>query len=239
MSTEHLRKPMATVDVAIFTLIHNKLHVLLGKRNQEPFNDCWALTGGIMDPAIDETIEDTAERKLREKADLGTIAPHLEQYGAIGSRTRDPRGPSITVLYYTLMPHSQIRPRAGKGTSELKWFEVGENNEVAAPLAFDHGELLAGCLQRIRSRALYTALPLHLMPERFTMNELKTAFEVILNTVLPYRSFSRRIIDADIIKLVGESHEGEAHRPSKLYRVKEGSKDFVFPGTIRIKQKAP
>lgn len=231
-SIDKLRRPMATVDVAIFTLIDDKLHVLLGKRNQEPFNDCWALPGGIMDPDIDETIEGTAERKLREKADLGNLAPHLEQYGAIGSRTRDPRGPSITVLYYTLVPYKSIKPKAGKGTAELKWFEVIPDNEVVAPLAFDHKELLAGCLQRIRSKASYTTLPAHLMPEKFTIKELQTAFEVILGQKLPYRSFLRRMTDADLLEHKGEIYEGEAFRPSRLFSIKENHKKFVFSRTI-------
>lgn len=36
---------LVTVDSVVFTIIQNKLHVLLAKRDVVPFKDTWALPG--------------------------------------------------------------------------------------------------------------------------------------------------------------------------------------------------
>ncbi|HEX5362634.1 MAG TPA: NUDIX domain-containing protein, partial [Gallionella sp.] len=48
----NFQRPLATVDVAIFTIISDRLHVLLVQRNNdpgEPFPNKWALAGGFVD----------------------------------------------------------------------------------------------------------------------------------------------------------------------------------------------
>src|SRR5262245_58966335 len=90
-------RPLTTVDVAIFAIREERLHVLLVQRAAEagePFAGMWALPGGFVDVAADRTLLDCALRKLREKT--GISAPYLEQLGSWGSATRDPRGWSAT-----------------------------------------------------------------------------------------------------------------------------------------------
>ena len=49
--------PLTTVDMAIFALIDQKLHVLLVQRNDHPFKGEWALPGGFIDLKKDKTIK--------------------------------------------------------------------------------------------------------------------------------------------------------------------------------------
>src|SRR5688500_11774689 len=98
-SSGHLAfaRPLATVDVVIFSVIDDALKVLLVRRpagDGEPFPGRWALPGGFIDVARDKSLLDCAARKLREKT--GVAAPYLEQLGSWGDSTRDPRGWSAT-----------------------------------------------------------------------------------------------------------------------------------------------
>ena len=89
-------RPLMTVDLAIFGIRENALHVLAVKRSTEkgePYPDQWALPGGFVNVKMDEDLEACALRKLKEKT--GVVAPYLEQVGSWGSDHRDPRGWSV------------------------------------------------------------------------------------------------------------------------------------------------
>src|SRR5580700_9145914 len=97
-------RPLTTVDVVIFSVRAEDLTVLLVQRpseSGEPFPGKWALPGGFIDAARDSDLEACARRKLVEKT--GIDPPYLEQLGSVGNATRDPRGWSVTHVYFALM----------------------------------------------------------------------------------------------------------------------------------------
>jgi ADP-ribose pyrophosphatase YjhB (NUDIX family) len=82
--------PLVSVDIAIFSVIDDRLNVLIVKRAQHPRKGKWALPGGFIDLSVDKMLEDAAYRKLAEKT--GVTKAHLEQVVSVGNTTRDPRG---------------------------------------------------------------------------------------------------------------------------------------------------
>ena len=156
-------RPNTTVDVVIFTIRHEELQVLVVKRANAPFKGCWSLVGGYVDIQKDANLEATAKRKLEEKTFVKT--PYLEQCETIGNRDRDPRGWSITTVYFALIPYEEIKIKAGQGIKEIKWLSLRDGH-VNEKLAFDHEDLLMKCIKRLRNKILYTSLPMHLMPEK-------------------------------------------------------------------------
>ena len=62
------------------------------------------------------------------------------------------------------------------------------------PLAFDHADILAYALQRLRYKLEYTAVGFELLPEVFTLSELQTAYEIVLGEALDKRNFRRTIL---------------------------------------------
>ncbi|MBL1209021.1 NrtR DNA-binding winged helix domain-containing protein [Geminocystis sp. GBBB08] len=221
-------RPSTSVDIVIFTVFHETLQVLLVQRANYPFKNQWALVGGFIDLDNDETLEDTAKRKLEEKT--GVKTSYLEQCFTIGNKNRDPRGWSVTTVYFALLPHHNIKLTPGKGAINIKWSSIMKN-KVIESLAFDHSEILRQAIERLRNKVLYTSLPAYLMPEKFTLGDLQKVYEIILDHTLETKSFRRRIAKADILEETTEMRQ-DSKRPAKLYRLKNDIDTYFFLRTI-------
>jgi len=212
VALEGYLKPSVTVDVVIFTLRAGDLQVLLVRRRNPPFQGMWAIPGGFVN--IDESLEEAALRELEEETGVQEV--YLEQLYTFGDVDRDPRGRVITVAYFALVPATDLRPRAGSDATEARWFSMYD----LPPLAFDHADILAYALQRLRYKLEYTAVGFELLPESFTLSELQAAYEIILGEKLDKRNFRRKILSADIIEGTGK-YRTKKGRPAKLYRFRD------------------
>lgn len=225
---DSIRRPMVTVDVVIFTIRDSRLQVLVVKRDGHPEQGKWSIPGGFLDIDCDESLEGAALRKLKEKT--GVKSPYLEQLETIGDNTRDPRGWTVTVAYFALISTEDIRLKAGGGASQTRWVDV--DNPILEELAFDHGPIVEHALERLRNKVAYTALPVHLLPKAFTLTDLKTVFEIIMETTLEKSAFRRRIKEADIVvPIPGKMRLGN-FRPAQMYRVKKGHRVHFFQRTL-------
>lgn len=219
-------RPLTTVDVAIFAILDDSLQVLLVRRpagEGEPFPESWALPGGFVDVARDRDLAACAVRKLREKT--GVSSPYLEQLGSWGSATRDPRGWSATHAYFALIPEA-----AGELAADARWFPLS-GGRLKEKLAFDHGEILATAIQRLRNKVEYTSLPAYLMPAEFTLPDLQRVYEIVLDRPLEKSAFRTRILSADMIEPVARMRRGP-NRPAQLYRLKKGREPVYFVRTF-------
>jgi 8-oxo-dGTP diphosphatase len=223
MALPDFPRPLATVDVAIFSIREGRLCVLLVKRPSdtgEPFPGRWALPGGFVDVNRDRDLEACALRKLREKT--GFAAPYLEQVGSWGNVKRDPRGWSVTHLYFALVQGTgELSPDSG-----ASWRAV-EGTSAGARLAFDHEQLLEAAITRLRAKVEYTSLPAHLVAEPFTLAELQRAFEVVLHRPVNKAAFRTRVLSSGMVEATGKQRDGPT-RPAELYRLAHGRDEVTY-----------
>ena len=206
-------RPSVTVDVVIFSLLNDKLHLLLVKRKFSPFAGMWAIPGGFV--YITESLEGAAGRKLKEETGVNEV--YMEQLYTFGDPGRDPRMRVITVAYFALIPADMTEHRPGGETTETAWVPISK----LPSLAFDHREIVDYALVRLRYKLEYTMVGFRLLPDTFTLSRLQQAYEIILGEALDKRNFRRKILSADILEETGEKkHDGEG-RPAKLYRYKD------------------
>ena len=218
--------PLCTVDMAIFSLIDQELNVLLVNRDNHPFKNQWALPGGFVDLTIDNSTEAAAYRKLEDKT--GISSAYLEQVETIGSPERDPRGWSLTILYFALVDSTEVLlSDEGK---ESKWVPI--DWLATKQLAFDHNHLVNVAIERLRAKATYTALPIELMPREFTLTELQNVFELILERKLQAKSFRKRVVSAGMVEETGDS-KISGKRPAKLYRSTQVDRDTYFSRALQ------
>jgi 8-oxo-dGTP diphosphatase len=215
-------RPSVTVDVVIFTLQERELHVLLVKRRNWPFEGRWAIPGGFVN--MNESLEQAARRELDEETGVRDI--YLEQLYTFGEPKRDPRTRVISVAYIALVSADKQTLRVSDESTDVRWFSV---QRLPGPLAFDHDAILAAGLDRLRSKLEYTTLAFQLLPEVFSILELKHIYEQILDEKLDKGNFYRKIKDANVLEDTGMRREGRG-RPTSLYRFRRnrGDEQFVF-----------
>jgi 8-oxo-dGTP diphosphatase len=138
-------RPSVTVDICICSIIDNVLKILLIKRKNPPFRDHWAIPGGFLDLSLNETLEEAALRELREETCLDGIS--VEQLKTYGDPKRDPRTRVVSVVYFAIVPWSEIQGKveAKDDAKEAQWFDLNALPE----LAFDHSIILRDLLNRI------------------------------------------------------------------------------------------
>ena len=202
--------PIVTVDIVLLTLQSAGLACALLRRDREPFAGRWALPGGFIHAGEDRDAEAAARRILRAKT--GLQSPYLEQLQTFSGAERDPRGWSLSVAYYALVPAAL----AGPPRDGLRWAAADE----VRGLPFDHRAILQAALDRLRSKTTYSSLPTHLMPRCFTLGQLQAVYEQILGTPLDKRGFRRRIEDLDILEHEPGATLSVGGRPAQLYRVR-------------------
>jgi 8-oxo-dGTP diphosphatase len=205
--------PIATVDVALFTLgAGGSLNVLLVTRENEPYAGAQALPGGYVRIDQDANTDETALRVLQSKAHLRNGC-FIEQLYTFSGRFRDPRGWSLSVTYYAIAPEDAIEPQSG-----AIWVSV----DHLPDLPFDHNRIIAKAVERLRNKSAYSSLPAYLLPEHFTLEELRHMYETVMQTVLDRMSFRKKMEDQGIVEAVaGSQRRGSAHRPAQLYRLRD------------------
>lgn len=226
--------PLTTVDMAIFSIVESRLQVLLIKRANYPQKGEWALPGGFINLENDPTLLATAHRKLFEKT--GISSPYLEQVTTIGSATRDPRGWSVTALYFALIDFNAFHQQESQRLEHCEWVDISKAKSMH--LAFDHRLLLDTALDRLINKTRYTALPVSLLPELFTLSELQHIYEIILEQSLDKKAFRRRMIEAGAVIETGQS-KVVGKRPAQLYRFNQDSFDFIFPRSLELPRTQP
>jgi len=207
-------KLSVAVDLLIFTAEQDHIEVLLIKREEYPFKDCYALPGVFVD--INESLDEAVLRGLEEETGLQNI--YMEQLYTWGAVDRDPRMRVLSVSYIALVCKSRVTPRACKRVSAIKWQEVSLEtiDSLKDSLAFDHAAIIRYALERLRNKVEYTPIAFYMMDEEFTLPHLQLIYEAILGKPLFKANFRKKI--QNYVTETGRITEGDAHRPSKYYR---------------------
>jgi 8-oxo-dGTP diphosphatase len=120
--------PSPTVDVVI--ALPGDRVVLVRRKHPPPG---WALPGGFVDAG--ERLEAAAIREAKEETGLDvTLVDLLYVYS---DPRRDPRRHTVSAVY---VGRAEGEPSGGDDAAEARAFRW---TDLPAPLAFDHGEILA------------------------------------------------------------------------------------------------
>jgi 8-oxo-dGTP diphosphatase len=208
---------ICTVDVVLLTLGDDGLSVALLKRDREPYQGIAALPGGYIHADEDMNGYDAALRVLKTKTGIDT--PYLEQLAAFSGAARDPRGWSVSLAYYALVPYAVIAT-AGHRAVKL----VGVDRLHTLP--FDHTAIIETAVDRLRSKSQYSSLPCFLVGELFTLPQLQRVYEALMGEPLNKVSFRRKMAEMDVLDPVeGQIQAPSASRPAQLYRLKPQFRD--------------
>jgi len=209
------KNPLFTVDSVLFTVQDGALKVLMVKRANAPFSGFWGLPGGFVDLELDVSTDATALRKLQEKTNVEPR--YLEQLATYSGGDRDPRGFSVTLVYYALIAAQAVSSHI-ETVDDAQWFEVDKLLSVS--IAFDHLMIIQQAVIRLQQKTLYTMIPVFCLPEHFTVGQLKSVIEVIIDKPIQRKSLIRRIESADMFTCLDEKIQSGG-RLAQLYKVKD------------------
>lgn len=204
------------VDLLVFTIEEDRLKILTIRRQYPPFEGQRALPGVFV--RDDETLDQAAQRGLREETGLEDI--YFEQLYTWGAPDRDPRRRVISVSYLALVDAQRLRGFGpGLRTTGAELSDVQALLE-AEDLAFDHRQIIACGRERLAGKVEYTPIAFSLVPEEFTLPQLQRVYELLLGRPLYKANFRKKI--APLVEETDRSTSGDAHRPSKFYRLRTG-----------------
>ena len=202
-----------TADPVVFTLVDERLAVLLARRLEEPQRGQFALPGGFV--GAEESPAQTAERKLREKTGVGSV--HLEQLRTYADPRRDPRGWLPSIAYVALVPPEEL-PEVGPADREAGWHPVDDLPE----LALDHEPIVDDGLWRLRARVTEKTWFLRvagaLLPDPFTLAQAQRLYEALRGDVVDAANFRRDVRATALLVDTGDTRSDGPGRPGRLYR---------------------
>ncbi len=115
------KRPSVTADILILGMNedHSGLKLLLIKRGNHPFIDCWALPGGFIEE--NETAYQAAARELEEETGLKGI--YLDQVYTFTKPGRDPRTWVMSIAYLALVPELD-EVKGCDDAEDAAWFDL-------------------------------------------------------------------------------------------------------------------
>lgn len=203
---------LVSIDCAIFGYHEGELKLLLFQREKEPEIGHWSLIGGWVN--ADESAEDAASRVLRRITGLHDI--YMEQVSTFSNPNRDPGGRVISIVFYALIVVDDERMKL---SSEFgaKWWPVRE----LPTLIFDHQQMLEQSLEKLRQKANYHLVGRELLPEIFTITQLRSLYNSIFFKDFDPGNFRKKVLSFGILDKLDKKDNSESKKGAFYYKFKE------------------
>jgi 8-oxo-dGTP diphosphatase len=194
----------------IYSFYDNQLRVLLVRHAEGISSGMWALPGGWVNEK--EDLDTAAYRILKTHTGLNDV--YLEQLKVFGNVDRYPYERVITISYFALVKESDVNIQAGTTVFEVRWFNICE----LPNLIFDHKEILDFSIQRLQHIVRHEPIGFILLPEKFTLLQLQSLYETILQTSFDKPNFRRKFLKMKLLINLKEKQKNVSHRAAHLYK---------------------
>ncbi|RKD88494.1 NUDIX hydrolase [Mangrovibacterium diazotrophicum] len=200
------------VDCVIFGYRDGELKLLLYPRSFEPAKGNWSLLGGFIQK--DESSDQAAERILKRTTGLDQI--YMEQVAAFTQPDREPSARVISIAYYALIRlddhDEEIVHQYG-----ADWFSFDQKPE----LIFDHEEIVSKALAKLQQKATYQLVGPELLPDMFTLTQLRGLYEAIFQRTLDPGNFRKKVLSLGVLKRLNKKDSTESKKGAFYYSYEE------------------
>jgi 8-oxo-dGTP diphosphatase len=193
--TKHPR-PAVAIDLVLFGIVEQQLHVLVGRRAAPPHRGLTCLPGTYL-----REKEDAAGACARKIASIGLEHTYLEQLYTFTKPKRDPRERVVSIAYYGLISAPSNWPQGDEKVDHLIWLRPSRASRER--WAFDHDEILHRAVERLRAKIHYAPISAHFLPQPFTLGELADVYAAILGRDVDPSNFRRDLLKQKLVRAVG------------------------------------
>jgi len=219
----HQLKRHIAVDCVIFGYEQEQLKLLVFKRAIEPAKGKWSLIGGWVKE--EESVEDAARRVLVNLTGLQDV--FMEQVQTFSKPNRDPGGNVVTVSFYALV---KVEKYSNQLIHEFgaEWINMSE----LPSLIFDHDEMVARALEKLRLKSRYDLIGRQLLPEKFTITSLRKLYNEIFQKQFDPGNFRKKVLSLKVLERLEEKDMSESRKGAFYYKFndieEEGFNDPIF-----------
>lgn len=205
--------------INIYTVEKGELKILLERKKTEPYKGYWILPGNEI--TEEETLEENIKTILEEK--IGTSYIYIEQHHTYSEINRKPDERVIATSFIGIVDSKTLEiKKENIKENDLQWFSIDE----IPKMAYDHKEIQKGSQELLKTKIINTNILKNLFPSDFSLPELQSIYEKIMNIELDRRNFRKKFITLGLIEDTGYKSEGGSGRPAKLYKFKENIKEI-------------
>ena len=218
-----------SVDCALFGFDGERLKLLLIRQKTSDAGPLSNLSCRWLSPGDREgerSLHHAAGRVLHELTGLHEV--YLKQFHAFGDPNRvkglkdqqwlrtfgeHPENRVMTVAYFGLVSLHDHVPHAASFAGDAFWIEVDELPD----LAFDHDDIAELALVTLREQLESKHIGFEMLPKKFTLRQLQSLHEVVLNKKLDKRNFRKNVKRMEHVVPLNEKEEGVLHKPAQLF----------------------
>lgn len=198
------------VDIVLFNIIDDKLHILLVKRKTEPYLGLLCLPGWFV--LEKDTTEQTVTNVLYRET--WVFCDHIKLFWSFSLLNRDPRGRIISLGYYSIISNNNINTVAGKNQESANFFPLREIWQ----LAFDHNDILNAAYFQLKQDIEKSDIVKYFLPKFFTIDQLKKSCEIIYDRKFEKRNFIKYTRSHFKITKTTKKEQYVNHRPAFFYK---------------------
>lgn len=218
-----------SVDTVIFGYHEGSLKVLLLR----PANfDLWMLPGGYI--RKNESAERAARNVVFSRTRLDAI--ETAPVGVYSNPDRMKNGRSavmesmrsqginipddfwmfnqfVSLGYMALTEYAKVQPSGSFYAEDVRWWSLDDLPQ----LIYDHAQIISEAKTRLKYIAYTKPIGYDLLPEKFTLPEIRTLYETVLEKKFDDRNFAKKMTNLGIITKLDETRAIGPHRSPYLY----------------------
>ena len=227
-----------SIDCVIIGYSQRALRVLVPKLDLP--EDIWALPSGFIRQR--EDVNAAARRIIEHRTGMRDF--YLDQFRVYGSPDRieqpffnrlialmlekEGRDPGdsermawlsrrfVSIGYYALVDLTTVRPRRTIIDASIEWLPVAD----LPGLMLDHNAMIEAALETVRLQFDDRHLAFHLLPEQFTMKEVRQLYETVFGRPFSRTNFQKKILDMEVLERTAKKFTGASNRAPYLYRLR-------------------
>ena len=218
-------KYFVAVDCVIFGYRNEELYLLLYPRSFEPSRGSWSLMGGFVQN--NESSDDAAQRVLKQTTGLKDI--FMEQVETFAQPNRESETRVISIAYYALSRMDQYDEKCVREHG-AHWWPITNLPE----LIFDHEKMTGKALIKLQQKSGYSLVGKELLPEKFTLMQLRKLYEAIFQREFDAANFRKKILSLNILQKLNTKNYSESKKGAFYYKCQNSESEKTLDRIVKI-----